>query len=201
MPVHVKEWHRQRAVYRSSAARHSQLARGFAAFYLNRCNRSGIITNGGPIGGIEQHGKWKIDARFNRDDLQERCERVFEYRNRISVTGLDGMAFIESMLADETFLFIDPPYFTKGNLLYLNAVDAGYHAELAAHLRSMGDSAAWVVTYNDCTEIRRMYDGWANIRPFSMAYVAHERRGGKEVLITPRWMQLPAEQGSATVAW
>ena len=30
---------------------------GFSAFYMNRCNRSGVL-NGGPIGGYEQKGEW-----------------------------------------------------------------------------------------------------------------------------------------------
>ena len=64
-PVTVEEWKRWRDIYRGGAA--SRLERGFAAFYLNRCNRSGIIDGGGVIGGIEQRGRWKIDARFNKD--------------------------------------------------------------------------------------------------------------------------------------
>jgi len=63
--VSIREWHRQRDIFRSTR-RISRVDRGFAAFYLNRCNRSGVIFNGGPIGGIEQNGRWKIDARFNK---------------------------------------------------------------------------------------------------------------------------------------
>ena len=44
---------------------------GFAAFYLNRTNRSGIL-NAGVIGGKKQDGKWEMDARFNRDNLASR---------------------------------------------------------------------------------------------------------------------------------
>jgi DNA adenine methylase len=59
--VNIREWRKQRAVFRNprSVAR---LRRGFATFFLNRCNRSGIILTGGPIGGIKQTGRWKIDA-------------------------------------------------------------------------------------------------------------------------------------------
>src|SRR5260221_1457543 len=48
----MAEWRRQREVYRRKG-RVSQLLRGFSAFYLNRCNRSGIIASGGPIGGLK----------------------------------------------------------------------------------------------------------------------------------------------------
>lgn len=198
-PISIDEWRKQREIYRSKG-RISRLKRGFATFYLNRCNRSGVIFNAGPIGGVEQIGKWKIDARFNRKDLIARCRRLAEYRDRVVVSGSDGVQFIKSMDADKTFFFVDPPYFEKGQSLYLNVADSSYHAVLANHLRGMTESA-WVLTYDDCAEIRNLYDGWANIRPFSLRYSAAERRGGREVLITPKWMRLPDSQLSEAIGW
>ena len=197
--VSMAEWHRQRDTYRS-CGRLSRLRRGFSAFYLNRCNRSGIIMNGCPIGGVMQSGKWKLNARFNKSNLQRRCEKVAEYHDRVHVSGHDGIEFIENHEADCTLFFIDPPYFAKGKTLYLNALNEEYHAALAARLKSMA-TAAWVLTYDDCPEVRRIYRGWAAIRPFSLRYVASERRSGKEVLITPKWMRLPTSQASASIVW
>jgi DNA adenine methylase len=198
-PVSLDEWRHQRNVYRNKGSI-SRPRRGFAAFYLNRCNRSGIIVDGGPIGGIMQKGKWKVDARFNKPDLRRRCERVVEYRERISVSGDDGLQFIERMDPASTFYFIDPPYFEKGPTLYLNSLDNGYHEALAAKMRSLAH-AAWVLTYDDCPEVRRLYRGWASIRPFSLRYVAAKQRAGRELLITPRWMRLPKWQPSAALKW
>ncbi|MCX7176508.1 MAG: DNA adenine methylase [Proteobacteria bacterium] len=197
--VDIEEWLRQREVYRGRG-KVSRLRRGFSAFFLNRCNRSGIIMNGGPIGGVEQHGKWKIDARFNKPDLHRRCKKVAEYRDRISVSGIDGVTFINRLDPRSVLFFIDPPYFVKGSLLYLNLLDAGYHATLASKLNGMTE-AAWVVTYDDCPEIRDLYQGWANIRPFALRYAAAERRRGKEILITPKWMALPNDQDSLAISW
>jgi DNA adenine methylase len=185
----MAEWHRQQIVYRNNR-RVSRLRRGFSAFYLNRCNHSGIIVNGGPIGGTAQTGKWKIGARFNKEELRRRCEKVSEYRERIHVSCCDGMHFIERLNSESTFFFIDPPYYEKGPMLYLNTLDEGYHSALAARMRDMQD-AAWVLTYDDCPEVRRLYRGWATIRPFSLWYSAAKRRFGKELLITPQWMRLP----------
>ncbi len=195
----MAEWRRQREIYRK-AGRASRLRRGFSAFYLNRCNRSGIIMNGGPIGGVKQDGKWKLDARFNRADLMKRCEKVAEYRNRITVSGKDGIDFIRTMDTDTNFLFIDPPYYEKGPSLYLNALNPSYHARLANQLRTMG-RGAWVLTYDDCPEIRSLYSGWASIKPFGLRYAAAKRRKGNELLITPTWMSLPKTQDSAAIAW
>lgn len=197
--VSIAEWRRQRDVYRDNT-RVSRLRRGFSAFYLNRCNRSGIIMNGGPVGGIAQTGEWKLDARFNKPELRRRCEKIAEYRERIHVSCDDGLRFIERLKPESAFFFIDPPYFEKGPTLYLNALDKGYHAALAARLWTLREEA-WVLTYDDCPEIRRMYRGWAAIRPFSLRYSASERRNGKEVLITPKWMRLPKWQESAALKW
>jgi DNA adenine methylase len=185
----MAEWQRQQIVYRNNR-RVSRLHRGFSAFYLNRCNHSGIIVNGGPIGGNSQTGKWKIGARFNKEELRHRCEKVHEYRQRIHVSCYDGIRFIERLDHESTFFFIDPPYFEKGPTLYLNTLDENYHATLAARMRDM-QNAAWVLTYDDCPEVRRLYRGWAAIRPFSLQYTAAKRRLGKELLITPQWMRLP----------
>lgn len=197
--VSMAEWRRQRDIYRQPGHL-SRLRRGFAAFYLNRCNRSGIIMNGGPIGGIKQNGKWKIDARFNKPELRRRCEKVIEYRDRISVSNMDGISFIKQHDNAETMFFIDPPYFDKGKTLYLNALDAEYHHSLASLLKET-TTAAWILTYDDCPEIRKMYKDWAIVRPFTLRYTAANMRSGCEVLITPKWMQLPTTQDSTSILW
>jgi DNA adenine methylase len=198
-PVNMKEWHRQREVYRSRSCR-SRLRRGFAALYLNRCNHSGILINGGPIGGLRQKGKWRIDARYNKDTLRARVEKIAEYRGRIRVSGLDGMQFIDTLDSESTFFFIDPPYFQKGDQLYLNSLNADYHSGLAERLKSLS-KAAWVLTYDDCPEVRKFYAGWAAVRPFELRYVAAERRSGRELIITPKWMRLPTTQTSGAIDW
>ena len=59
----------------------SDLTLGFAAFFLNRTNRSGILR-ARPIGGLAQDGKWKLDCRFNKTDLSRRIENLGRYRDR-----------------------------------------------------------------------------------------------------------------------
>jgi DNA adenine methylase len=198
-PVNIREWYRQRAIYRGSN-RMSRLQRGFAAFYLNRCNRSGIIMDGGPIGGIAQNGNWLIDARFNKAELLRRCDKVTEYRDRIRVSGIDGLDLLDNLDSKSTFYFLDPPYFEKGRMVYLNALSPDYHTALAARLKSLGQTP-WVLTYDDCPEIRSLYSDWATIRPFGLRYVAAERKTGREVLVAPQWMRLPTSQTSAAIAW
>ena len=197
--VTIEEWHLQRDIYKNPS-RVSRVRRGFATFFLNRCNRSGIIVKAGPIGGRNQNGKWKLDARFNKENLKRRCGKVSEYRDRINVSCHDGIEFFDKVDSDTTMFFIDPPYFEKGPTLYLDCLEEGYHQALADCLKAMEDKA-WVLTYDDCPEIRAMYKEWAYVRPYSLPYTANSRRYGKEVLIVPKWIKLPDWQTSAALRW
>src|ERR1035438_7770749 len=59
----VAAWDKQKYALQNPRD-HDDLDLGFAMFFLNRTNRSGIL-NGGIIGGRDQTGPWKIDARYN----------------------------------------------------------------------------------------------------------------------------------------
>jgi len=50
----IEEWRRHKEIL-SRPTEHEQIDVGFSMFYLNRCNRSGIIS-GGVIGGLKQGG-------------------------------------------------------------------------------------------------------------------------------------------------
>ncbi len=72
--VDVKTWERQRRIHKERG-QHNLLELGFSTFFLNRSNRSGIL-DAGIIGGKSQSGKWKIDARFNKNELIKRIQRI-----------------------------------------------------------------------------------------------------------------------------
>ncbi len=190
VPVTIEEWEKQKFIYTRPSS-FSQLEHGFATFFLNRCNRSGIIMNAGPIGGYNQTGKWKINARFNKNGLRKRCKKIGDYRDRIKLYNKDGLEIFDFLKSDNKFFFIDPPYYHKGDTLYLNKLNHNYHQKLSDKLRSLKNTS-WVLTYDDCHEIRGMYESWANIQPFSLQYSAANKRKGKEVLITPKYLSLPS---------
>lgn len=191
-PLTVEEWKKQRSVY-LKPERHSRLRVGYAAFYLNRCNRSGIIGNGGLIGGHNQTGKWKIDARFNREDLARRVERVARYRERIKLFNLDATELLREELpkpsmADQAFVYLDPPYYAKGSQLYLNHYTPADHAALAAYLSST--TFAWVMSYDNEPAIRELYTDFRLVS-FNLDYSAREWKIGKELLIIPPHLRFP----------
>lgn len=155
IPVTVKEWRRQKAVYvnRSNA---DPFDLGFATFFLNRTNRSGVL-NGGPIGGLDQSGTYKIDARFNRQTLRERLRLIGLYSSKISVSNDDGLSIIGRYKDQRnTFIYADPPYFMKAGSLYMNSFTAADHTALAACLNSIHD-ANWVLTYDNVEQVSELY--------------------------------------------
>jgi DNA adenine methylase len=154
----IDEWRRQRAIY-EKPGRYSDLRVGFATFFLNRCNRSGIIANGGPIGGIEQTGNWGIDARWGPEGLEKRIRRIAAYRDRIDFFQMDARDFLRDEVLprsrDGMFVYLDPPYYKKGPQLYLNASTHSDHEKLARYLKRIR-RFKWVASYDNAPEIKRI---------------------------------------------
>jgi len=179
-PITIDEWHRQQAIQDDPNANVLEL--GFSTFFLNRTNRSGIIS-GGVIGGKKQTGKWALDARFNKKDLIARIEKVARYRYRISLYNLDAADFIHTVLPSvqpRSMIYLDPPYFVKGQqLLYTNYYEPRDHTLIAELVR--GIQQRWVVSYDDVPEIRDLYRDYRYLS-YSLHYSAQDRYRGAEVM-------------------
>jgi DNA adenine methylase len=85
---------------------------GFAAFFLNRTNRSGILA-GGVIGGKLQDGLYKLNARYNKNDLISRIQVIGSLRNRINVLGVDAL----DLLADYSPGFPEKTLISRSSVL------------------------------------------------------------------------------------
>lgn len=179
IPITVTEWKKQREIYRNEKSDTFKL--GFATFFLNRTNISGIL-DGGPIGGLNQKSKWKINARFNKKNLARKIREIGKYQSKITIYNLDGLDLIEKYLNRENaFLYLDPPYFEKGATLYLNHYRRENHEALAKKL-NQNRNAFWLLTYDNKKEIRALYPNRAVVG-FSLNYNAYEARKGKEIMI------------------
>ena len=190
----VDEWEKQREVYLTSA-RDNHLPLGFATFYLNRTNRSGVL-NGGPIGGKDQTGNYKIDARFNREGLAERIRLIALHADRIAVTNEDGLRVIERYSdRDDAFIYADPPYFEKAGSLYLNAFQDSDHRALADCLKGV-QQAKWILTYDNVPQVAELY---ANLRRklFALNYSAHRVMKASEIMVFSGELSIPEEIESA----
>ena len=188
IPLDVSTWTQMRETVSTADEETSDpFEVGFATFYLNRTNRSGIVIGAGPIGGYGQTGKWKIDARFPRDALSARVRWISEQAHRIVLSNLDGLAFLKKIAREagsETFFFIDPPYVGAGSRLYMNAMSELLHLNLAKFLITSDQMRHWVVTYDDHTLIRSAY-AKVQVDELDVRYTLQHKRNASELLITP----------------
>lgn len=192
-PINISTWKKQKSIYKNQD-KYTNLEVGFAVFYLNRCNFSGVIK-GGPIGGINQMGKWKIDARFNKEDLIKRIRKIAEFKENIKLYNKDTIDLLEEN--EKTFkkclLYLDPPYFKKGNQLYTNHYKAKDHEKIAKCVQKL--KGKWIVSYDNVPEIVNLYKFVKpqNIREFSISYSAAEgkNRRGKEIMFFSENVNLP----------
>ncbi|MCP5274891.1 MAG: DNA adenine methylase [Burkholderiales bacterium] len=186
--LNIEEWRKQKEIYQSKTS--DAFALGFSAFYLNRTNHSGIL-NGGPIGGLEQKGNWKIDARFNKDSLIQKIRKISLYKNRIKVSNKDGIKLLRSLKKDKnTLIYLDPPYFDKGSSLYLNHYKPLNHEQLRDELNRA--NSKWVLTYDHVPEISELYKTRQNYL-FTLNYSADKPKVGKEVLVLSETLRFPSE--------
>ena len=191
-PVTVQEWHRQRDILLEQDV-DDPIGLGFATFFLNRTNRSGIIKAAGIIGGLDQTGKYKIDCRFNRDDLCRRIKRIHRYKSRIHLYRRDALDFIQQdcgALPRNSFVCIDPPYFKKGSSLYTSFYLPSDHAVLAEAITKI--ERPWIVTYDNTPEITALYKARRQFA-FDINYSVETKRKGTEVLIVSKGLRVPAD--------
>lgn len=186
--VTIDEWHRQRAILSSSQSSPLELA--YATLFLNRTNRSGILK-AGVIGGKNQDGNYKLDCRFNKNDLIHKIQRIHVYRDVIKFTRLDAEECLRKWnkeLPSRALVNIDPPYYNQGRDLYLSFYQPEDHARLAKLVRSL--KIKWMLTYDEAPEIEKLYSGLPLYRK-NLVYYAQVKRRASELLVLSPKLSLP----------
>ncbi len=187
----VGSWDRQKRIF-ANPRDHSYVEIGFATFFLNRTNRSGIL-NGGIIGGRDQTGPWKIDARYNADELIFRIKSIATMRGRIRLTRSDALALLRHGLrrwGEKTLIYCDPPYYEQGRGLYYDYYKPSDHEKLASFIgETMGDRH-WIVSYDNAPQIKKLYEAFRSV-VYSIGYSAREIREGREVMFFSPGLDVP----------
>jgi len=186
------EWLRQREIYRRGAGA-PEFELGFAAYYLNRTSRSGIIEGSGPIGGYEQKGEWKIDARFNRRIQVDQVSEIGRHAAYINVTNLDALVFCKQrIMQSDTLTYLDPPYYVKGHKLYKNFYKDADHRVIAKFMQECRDGN-WILSYDYANEIIAMYSSFAPV-VYQLSYSAGRTASGTEVIFAGSKLALPTTE-------
>lgn len=189
-PVTIDQWYRWREVM-ECAEQASELELGFAAFFMNRCNRSGLLS-AGPIGGFDQTGNYKIDCRFNRESLVDRIKTIGSHREKVVVSANDACVFLNNLdpdLAENSLIFIDPPYVVQGKNLYKHSVfDEEKHRELATFIKPK--NWRWVITYDDNPLIHSLY-AERTMGVIELSYLMQQAKIGRELLVASSHCRIP----------
>lgn len=192
-PVNIEQWFKWRSVLRGETTA-SLVERGFATLFMNRTNRSGILK-GGVIGGKEQSGAYKLDARFKKDVLAARIQKIAQHANGITVHSEDALTLLnrcDDLLPHRSLIYLDPPYYVKGRGLYRNFYEHDDHVAIAQTLQSQSFARPWVVSYDNTDEIREMYQLSQGLS-YGLNYTAQKRYVGSEVMFFSHQLGVPDE--------
>jgi len=191
----MEEWFKWRQILRGERTA-SQLERGFATLFMNRTNRSGILK-AGVIGGVNQNGEYKLDARFKKEVVANRILEVASRANQISVYCEDSFDLLqraEEFLPTKSLIYLDPPYYVKGKGLYRNYYQHEDHLEIAGLIQSGDFKWPWIVSYDNAAEINDMY-GESKSLSYGLNYTAQRRYVGSEVMFFAPMLHV--EEGTA----
>lgn len=189
--ITIENWKKFKKIYKNKD-KEELFDLGFATFFLNRTNHSGII-DGGMIGGVDQNGDYKIDCRFNKEELVRRIKLIANNKNNINLYNLDALSLIDKIKKERgnnnTIFYFDPPYYLKGPSLYMNHYKPDDHRKVSEKIQSIRD-AKWIVSYDNTLEIKKMYLN-SKKKEYSFFHTAYEIREGKEILFFSKGLEIP----------
>ncbi|MDR0563455.1 MAG: DNA adenine methylase [Azoarcus sp.] len=190
-PITIEEWFKWRSILHDSSNT-SLVEKGFATLFMNRTNRSGILK-AGVIGGKNQDGNYKLDARFKKDVVAMRIKKIAKRADEISVYCEDSLNILNrcsEFLPKKSFIYLDPPYYVKGRGLYRNYYKHDDHIAIAEIIQNRNFKWPWVVSYDNAEEICAMYQASRSIN-YGLNYSAQRRYVGNEIMFFSRNLVVP----------
>lgn len=172
---------------------------GFKKLAIHQISYSGLGTkSGGPLGGEKQKSEYKIDCRWSPDYICNKISKLTKQFCGLIIHGGMCTSYDFSELLGNTnnrsLLYLDPPYYLKGNDLYQCGFTQQDHERLATLLKATNHQ--WVLSYDDCPEIRELYK-WAYIEPLDVNYsitALKHKKTGKRLSRTKGELLISAEK-------
>jgi len=189
--VNLENWYKLKEVQKLKN-KVDLLHLGFSTLFMNRTNRSGIIT-GGPIGGYEQLGDYKIDCRFNKEEIKQRILKIASRKKDIKLYRKDALKLIdiveEKSNQDNIVIYFDPPYYLKASSLYMNHYENDNHKTVCDRIKEISN-IQWIVSYDNVLEIKNLYSDFDK-KEYSFNHTAYKIREGKEILFFSHNLKKP----------
>ena len=133
------------------------------------------------LGGLSQKGEYKIDCRFNKEELISKIKFIAIHKKQIHIKNMDALELVRKTAKDKNTLFyFDPPYYLKGPSLYMSHYQHDDHRKVSREIKKI-KNAKWIVSYDNTPEIKDMYQGCRK-KEYSFFHTAYNARVGKEIL-------------------
>lgn len=185
LDITIDTWH-QFQKYRKcdNINDYSILELGLAGLFFNRTNFSGVLK-ANPIGGLGQKSSYAIDCRFKKERLITLIKNINAFHGKIEVHFTDALEFLNQhkgkISRQNSFLYIDPPYYKQGQNLYRYFYTDSDHTKLSEHLKKQ--ISPWLISYDDHEFIRNLYQSTC-MHPIYMDYSIRSQRKAEELMIS-----------------
>ncbi len=191
--VNIRSWRKIKADKPSRI-----LDKAFKCIFLNRTSFSGILHDrAGPIGGIGQTGKYRIDCRFNKDALSRRIIELSNYKDRVRFIRCQSYKktfsdIKQTKLAKNSnknlYWYLDPPFIEKANFLYRSSFKPADHELLKKQILDANFPGNWVLSYDDVQIARDLYSKYKGFSRVNLSYNARvdsvERLIASEIVVS-----------------
>ncbi len=185
-------WAFERRDLMAAHGRDHLLERAVQYYYLNR-----TVWGGRVVYDPRRTSRLYFSNPEGWANLEKKLAHLAQVSAKLQDTKItcDGYEICLADAGPRTFLYADPPYYREstGHLtdkLYDKSFDIGCHQRLAAALRAT--AAKVMISYDDCPEVRELYDGWRFI-PLEWKYCGRyaltneaKANGRKERKVTGR---------------
>jgi len=143
-------------------------------FIINRCSFSGATFCGG-------YSQQAADGRLTDSSLKTLKQVNL---TRIAISNEDVCDFLKKHpQTTATVVYADPPYFIESYIYGRDGdMHEGFnHKAFAEEIKKRSD---WMISYNDCDYIRKLYEGCRILTP-SWSYGMNKTKKSSEILILP----------------
>lgn len=193
--ITIENWYLQKEIQKKKETA-SLLELGYSTLFLNRTNRSGIIK-AGVIGGIKQSGSYKIDCRFNKEEIKNRIRLIAQYAENICVYNEDAIELIDKIQTEsentDTIFYFDPPYYLKADQLYMNHYMDENHLAVSQKIKNI-KNIRYIISYDENKFIENLYSNLAS-KKYSFNHSAGPSKAGKEILFFSENLKQPEIEG------
>lgn len=163
------------------------LETGFKKLAVHQMSYSGLgMMAGGPIGGKSQTSKYDVGCRWSKPNLVKKIKYIHSVLAKAPLLG--GRVLCQSYdeilcLYDgpQTFFYLDPPYFDKGQELYTNSFSATDHYDLYKHLEKL--QGLFALSYDNVEFVRNLYSTKFKTLFTDVNYTINSSRTKTELLI------------------